>query len=60
MLLGSPKHLKRSRNLEKFTVMRIFRRVFFFGIAEYNFGFVLHFTRFHWSNNAHVENQPIT
>ena len=36
--------------------------MFFFGTAEYtcNFSFVLHFIRFHWSNNMHVEIQPIT
>ena len=28
---------------------------FFLGAAEYNFTFVPHFTRFHWSNNAHVK-----
>ena len=33
---------------------------FFIGVADNNFGFVLHFTKFHWTNNAHVEIQPIT
>ena len=29
--------------------------VIILGAAEYNFSFVPHFTRFHWSNNAHVK-----
>ena len=31
------------------------RLSFFLGTAEYNFNFVPLFTRFHWSNNAHVK-----
>ena len=33
---------------------------FFIGVADYNFGIVPYFTRFHWANNAHGEILPVT
>ena len=41
-----------------FTILAILP--FFLGTAEYNFTFVPHFTRFLWSNNAHVKILQIT
>ena len=34
---------------------RCFEALFILGAAEYNFTFVPYFTRFYWSNNAHVK-----
>ena len=36
-----------------------FRCTIFLRVAEYDFSFVPHFTRFHWPNNSYVRIQPI-